>query len=190
MWHSRPRLCARRSRAARSHAGAARSTLVRIMEYTRMLGLDVGSRRTGVAVSEGAVAVPLTIIEDESRNGVIARVLALADERDARAIVVGLPVSLSGEEHAQAKRTRSFGDALARATPLPVVYEDEVLSTADVAGSAGRRTKPHARDAVHPARRSGSARVDDLAAAVILQRYIDEHAGGPPPAADSPGDAR
>jgi putative Holliday junction resolvase len=150
------------------------------MNHTRMLGLDVGSRRTGVAVSEGAVAVPLTIIEDESRNTVIARVLVLAEEQHARAIVVGLPVSLSGEEHAQAKRTRSFGDALARATPLPIVYQDEVLSTADVAGSAGRRTRSRTPEAVHPARRRGPARVDDLAAAVILQRYIDEHDGAPP----------
>ena len=156
-----------------------------------MLGLDVGSRRTGVAVSEGAVAVPLTIIEDERRAAVIARVVALAEEQDARAIVVGLPVSLSGEEHAQAKRTRSFGDALAHVIALPIVYQDEALSSADVAGSAGRRARPRMSAAVHPARRRGPARVDDLAAAVILQRYIDEHAGNAPPAAGDPaGDAR
>jgi putative Holliday junction resolvase len=137
------------------------------MNDSRMLGLDVGSRRTGVAVSEGTVAVPLTIIEDESRNTVIARVLLLAEEQHARAIVVGVPVSLSGEEHAQAKRTRSFGDALARATRLPIVYQDEVLSTADVAGSAGRRTRSRTPEAVHHGccpcwRRSSSLRSPPL----------------------------
>ena len=153
----------------------------------RVLGLDVGARRIGVAVGEGRVAVPLTIIAHESRAADIARIGELAREQGAEAIVVGLPLSMSGEEHAQAARTRAFGEALALGTGIPVVYQDERLSTAQASraqtGSVagGRRLaprpdgRPPGRDprSVHPARRRGKPRVDDLAAAVILQAYLD-----------------
>lgn len=153
----------------------------------RLLGLDVGTRRIGVAVGEGRVAVPLTIIVHESRAADIARIGELARAQAAGAIVVGLPLSMSGEEHAQAARTRAFGEALALGTGIPVVYQDERLSTAQASraqtGSVagGRRLaprpdgRPTGRDprSVHPARRRGKPRVDDLAAAVILQAYLD-----------------
>jgi putative Holliday junction resolvase len=173
------------------------------MERGRLLGVDVGARRTGVAMSQGSVAVPLEIIEEDSRNVVIARVLALAAEQAVEAIVVGLPVSLSGEEQAQAKRTRSFGDALVRAlegSAIPsvaVVYEDEALSTADVttygpeAGTAGTRRTPtrHGTRARSGGGGAGKRRVDDLAAAVILQRYLDERAAQAAADERAPGDA-
>jgi putative Holliday junction resolvase len=134
----------------------------------RMLGLDVGERRIGVAVSEGRVAVPLAVIEHRDRAAGIARVVEAAREHEATAIVVGLPLRPSGGEGEQARRTRRFGELLAARVDIPVVYEDETLSTRDAEGAvreAGRgRRKP--------------APVDDLAAAVILQRYIDQHGDG------------
>ena len=157
----------------------------------RVLGLDVGARGIGVAVGEGRVAVPLTIIAHESRAADIARIGELAREQGAEAIVVGLPLSMSGEEHAQAARTRAFGEALALGTGIPVVYQDERLSTVQAsgaqAGPGGRRVRPrpdgrpsgrdprsvHPGRAAWPARRRGKPRVDDLAAAVILQAYLD-----------------
>ena len=141
-----------------------------------MLGLDVGQRRIGVAVSEGRVAVPLTIIDHESRKADIDRIIDLAHQQEAGAIIVGLPLTMSGEELAQAKRTRAFGNALADRAPVPVIYHDERLSTAQVAGAAGRRDRARDPSSVHPARRR-KVRVDDLAAAVILQSYLDAHPG-------------
>lgn len=135
----------------------------------RLLGVDVGERRIGVAVSEGALAVPLTIIEHTKRAADVARLVEIAEREDVEAIVVGLPVSLSGEEHAQARLTRRFGDLLAGATRVPVVYHDERYSSVEAAAL---------RDALTEARGAGRRRarrhIDDRAAAVILQSYIDQ----------------
>jgi putative Holliday junction resolvase len=123
-----------------------------------MLGLDVGERRIGVAVSEGRIAVPLTIVEHTDRAADLARIVDLAGREAATAIVVGLPLAPDGGEGEQARLTRKFGEQLAARTSLPVAYQDERLSSADIsAARAGRKGKP----------------IDDLAAAAILQRYID-----------------
>jgi putative Holliday junction resolvase len=129
----------------------------------RLLGLDVGERRIGVAVSEGSIAVPLTIITHTNRAADIDRIRALAAERDVAAIVVGLPLDIDGGDTHQSRLTRRFAADLAKATPLPVLFQDERLSTQDVprAASKGRRRE----------------HVDDRAAAVILQRHIDEQGG-------------
>jgi putative Holliday junction resolvase len=128
----------------------------------RLLGVDFGERRIGVAVSEGRIAVPLTIVEHTDRQRDLDRVAALARDHGAEAIVVGLPLLMSGDEGEQARRSRRFGDALARLTGAPVHYHDERLSSfraADAGPEAPpRRPKPH---------------VDDVAATVILQSYID-----------------
>ena len=136
----------------------------------RLLGLDVGERRIGVAVSEGGIAVPLTIIEHRDRATDLARIVETARAEHASAIVVGLPLQPSGDEGEQARLTRRFGDQLAAEVDVPVVYHDESMSSVDAVAAAGRRTK-----------RSGGKRtkvhIDDLAAAVILQRYLDSQDG-------------
>jgi putative Holliday junction resolvase len=135
----------------------------------RLLGVDVGERRIGVAVSEGAIAVPLTIIEHTNRAADVSRVVELAEREHVEAIVVGLPISLSGEEHEQARLTRRFGDQLAAAASVPVLFHDERYSSVDAAAldealaeqSGRRRSRKRARH------------LDDRAAAIILQSYID-----------------
>lgn len=129
-----------------------------------MLGLDVGERRIGVAVSEGRIAVPLTIVEHRSRADDLDRVAAIAREHEAELVVVGLPLLMSGDEGEQAKRTRRFGDAVARCVAVPVVYQDERLTTVQATEAVSAA----------PPRRRGRIRVDDHAAAMILQAYIDE----------------
>lgn len=141
----------------------------------RLLAVDFGERRIGVAASEGRVAVPLLIIEHQSRGSDLDRIVAIATERGAQAVVVGLPLGMQGEEGEQAKRTRRFGEALQRRLNVPVVYQDERLSSADVAGAAGSRIEKASGVKGRSARR-GRPRIDDLAAAVILQAYIDERA--------------
>ena len=140
----------------------------------RLLGIDVGERRIGVAVSEGRIAVPLEIVVHQSRAVDIERIANIAREQDVSAVIVGLPMTMSGEERGQAKRTRAFGDQLAQAVHVPVVYHDERLSTAQVSHvAARRRDRPRNPSNTHPARRRGKPRVDDLAAAVILQSYLE-----------------
>lgn len=135
------------------------------MTARRLLGLDVGARRIGVAVSEGGIAVPLAIVEHVARAMDLARIAEIASREGVAAVIVGLPVSLDGGEHEQARLTRRFGEQLAKEIAIPVIYEDELLSTAD----AERALRPSA------SRRRRVAPADDHAAAVILQRYLDAH---------------
>ena len=126
-----------------------------------LLGVDYGERRIGVAVSEGRLAVPLTIIGHTRRDADLESVAKIARDQSAGTVVVGLPLLMSGDEGEQARRTRRFGDALARRIDVPVVYHDERLSSfrADAdAPAAGQRKSRHR---------------DDAAAAVILQSFID-----------------
>jgi putative Holliday junction resolvase len=138
----------------------------------RLLGVDVGERRIGVAVSEGAIAVPLDIIQHTNRAADIARLVEIARREEVEAIVVGLPVSLSGEEHAQARLTRRFGEQLAEASTVPVVYHDERYSSVNAA-AASDALPPEKSVRRHPALRHRKQPLDDRAAAVILQSYID-----------------
>ncbi len=129
-----------------------------------MLGLDVGERRIGVAVSDGTLAVPLTIVEHRSRADDIDRVVDIIREQEAALVIVGLPLLESGEEGEQARRTRRFGDAVARRIDAPLVYHDERYSTVRAAEAVGAPAS----------RKRGRVRIDDHAAAMILQSYIDD----------------
>ena len=140
-----------------------------------MLGVDYGAQRIGLAVSEGRIAVPLTIVEHQNRERDLERVAEIAREREAQSVVVGLPMLESGDEGEQARRTRRFGDALARRLDVPVVYQDERFSSVRAeaaisdAGANGRTSS-----------RGGKRHVDDAAAAVILQAYIDAQSSSAP----------
>jgi len=139
----------------------------------RLLGIDYGERRIGLAVSDGIVAVPLSIVEHEGRAADLDRVVDVVREQRVEALVVGLPLLPSGEEGEQARRCRRFGEALARRIDVPVRYQDETLTSAAAQESlrelAGARRSPRGR----------RQRVDDLAAANILQAHIDEHRDPP-----------
>ncbi len=133
----------------------------------RALGLDLGSRRIGVAVSDaaGAVATPYEVVErvgDRTREH--ARLLALAEETGAVVIVVGLPLSLDGSLGPAARGVLEEVDELAARTPLPVRTYDERLTTVS-AERALRAGGVKGRD-----RRKV---VDQVAAAVLLQAWLD-----------------
>jgi putative Holliday junction resolvase len=134
---------------------------------SRMLGVDFGAQRIGIAVSEGSIAVPLTIVEHENRERDLDRVAVLARDQSVAAVVVGLPMLESGDEGEQALRTRRFGDALARRLDVPVLYHDERYSS--LRAEQARADAPARRNS-KPGRKP---RVDDAAAAMILQAYLD-----------------
>ncbi|MSQ15080.1 MAG: Holliday junction resolvase RuvX [Dehalococcoidia bacterium] len=148
------------------------------------LGLDVGERRIGVAVSDPdeLIATPVTVIEGKSVFDAIASIIAVADEYGAQRLVVGLPISLSGEMGAQAESVLAFIAEIRKKTELPVATWDERLSTvaaerllssAELEG--GRRSKSprptSKRSRQDAADRKG--RRDAMAAAFILQGYLD-----------------
>jgi putative pre-16S rRNA nuclease len=97
----------------------------------KVLALDYGSARTGVAVSDptGTIARPLEVVERASTESGLARVLELARTEEAERIVVGLPVTLRGEHGAQARETEAFVEALRSASELPVESFDERFTT-------------------------------------------------------------
>jgi len=97
----------------------------------KVLALDYGSARTGVAVSDptGTVARPLGVVERAASDTGIARLVELAREEEVERIVVGLPITLRGEHGAQAEETERFVELLRAAVDLPVESFDERFTT-------------------------------------------------------------
>lgn len=135
----------------------------------RALGLDVGERRIGVAVSDPTqrFARPLTTVTRRSRREDFETIAALVEEHKAGLVVVGCPLSLDGSEGPQARRVGRYAQALAAHLSVPVVLCDERYSTVAaveiiraLGGAPGRKRK-------------NRAGVDAVAATIILQSYLD-----------------
>jgi putative holliday junction resolvase len=142
----------------------------------KLLALDVGLARIGVAVCDGLQLTvrPLTVVHRRSRNEDFALLALLAREQEAQAIICGLPLNMDGSEGSQAQTTRKWAMRLAQALrsllgqPLPVIFWDERLTT--FAAQELMATKETA----------GGEKLgeDAVAAAVLLRSYLDAHAGG------------
>lgn len=132
----------------------------------RVLALDLGEKRTGVAMSDpsGLLASPLTTIQNRSGSEDFDAVEALIAEHHVRKIVVGVPLSLSGHAGAQARRAEEYAHTLSQRTGVPVTTVDERYSTAE---AERKLREAGARPSTQ------RARVDAAAAAVILQSYLD-----------------
>ncbi len=130
----------------------------------RVLALDHGSARCGVAVSDptGTLATPLAAVERPDTKRGLSAVARLAEEREAERVVVGLPLTLSGEEGEQAARARAFAEQLRRRLSIPVELYDERLTT-KLAERLG-----------------GSADADSRAAAHLLESYLTRLPAGTP----------
>jgi putative Holliday junction resolvase len=122
----------------------------------KILALDYGRARTGVAVSDptGTIARPLCVVEAASGDG-LARIAAVIDEHDVERVVVGLPLTLRGERGAQARETEVFVEALRGRLDVPVETEDERFTTTLARQSGGRAPE------------------DALAAAHLLQGWLE-----------------
>ena len=116
----------------------------------RVLALDPGEARCGCAVSDptGTLATPLSAIERPSTRRGLARVAALAEELGAERVVVGLPLTLAGDEGAQAARAREFAERLGALVAVPVELHDERLTTR-MAEASGGRADADSRAAAH-----------------------------------------
>ena len=132
----------------------------------RLMALDVGSRRTGVAVSDelGLFAHPRPALKGGQR-AVLEAIPPLVAGDEIAEVVVGLPLTLAGEDSAQTARTRAFVERLRERLDIPVTTWDERLSSVE----AARYVPPDQR-------RDGS--LDSAAAAVLLQAVLDSRGGG------------
>jgi putative Holliday junction resolvase len=136
---------------------------------TRAIGLDIGTRRIGVALSAGALATPYEVVArsgDRARDH--RRLVGLADEAEAEVVVVGLPLSLDGSVGPSARLVLDELDEMRPRLGRPVVTWDERLSTVE----AERRLRSAGMKG-----RDRRQVVDQLAATVILQSWLD--AGAP-----------
>jgi len=131
-----------------------------------LMGLDLGTKTIGIAVSDlsRTIASPLALIERKKFAADADALLKLAAEKEVAAFVIGLPLNMDGSEGPRAQATRAFAKNLAARTNLPIVFWDERLSTAAVT-----RTLIDA-DA---SRKRRGALVDKMAAAYILQGLLD-----------------
>jgi putative Holliday junction resolvase len=116
----------------------------------RVLALDFGAARTGVAVSDltGTVARPLTVVERAASPGGLERLAELVRKENPDRVVVGMPLTLRGEHGAQAQETERFVDALRGAIEVPVETFDERFTTI-LAGRSGAAGGDDARAAAH-----------------------------------------
>jgi putative Holliday junction resolvase len=131
-----------------------------------LIGLDLGTKTIGVAVSDPdrRLATGVETIQRKAFKADAARLLALASERSATGFVLGLPINMDGSEGPRAQSTRAFARNLSRLTELPIALWDERLSTAAVE-----------RDliAADVSRAKRAAVIDQHAAAFILQGALD-----------------
>ncbi|MBX3178608.1 MAG: Holliday junction resolvase RuvX [Candidatus Hydrogenedentes bacterium] len=132
----------------------------------RILALDIGDARTGVAVTDPSqtIVTPHEVVRAPSREKALAAIAATVELLRPVLVVAGLPLLENGDEGPQARKVRVFADLLAARIPVPVVFEDERYST-------------HAADDIYRASgRKGRKRkdvIDKIAAAQILQSYLD-----------------
>ena len=134
----------------------------------KLLALDVGEKRIGLAsgVAELGTALPAGFLRRTRLAADVRAVLDAARQRQADAIVVGIPYLPGGEESLQTKQVRGFIRALRRETPLPVHTVDEAFTSMEAEGLL--------RDAgLEPSRNRGA--VDEAAAVLILRRFWESH---------------
>ncbi len=138
---------------------------------SRILAVDFGDARTGLAATDwtGSIVVPLPRIDSRDQDEVVRHVLALCAERDAEALVVGMPLTLDGSAGERAQKTDAFVVKLRAATTLPVATVDE----------------SHTTDEAHDRLKMGGMKAkkrrefaDSVAALVILERYRHQLARG------------
>ena len=143
----------------------------------KLIGLDIGDRRIGVAFGDSdlRLATPLGVIPRGSFDQDVLAVRRFVHDYDAAALVVGLPRNMDGSMGPQSQATQAYAEQIARALDVRLVLWDERLTTVE----ATRKTEETGRaSSARPARRGKKSRrtLDAVAAAIILQDYLDVQA--------------
>ena len=134
----------------------------------RLLGLDIGERRIGVALSDplGITAQRLTIIERQGVAQDLSAIAELVTTHQVEAVIVGLPLTMRGETGEQAKLVQALAEQLAARISCPIRFIDERLTTAQ---------SERALLETDTSRKRRKGLIDQLAAQLILQSYLDGH---------------
>lgn len=132
--------------------------MVATMEMMKYLGIDYGDIRIGIAVSdeERKIAFPLLQISNDGFGMIAREIKKIIKKEKIAKIVIGLPISLRGQETAQTIKTKNFAKKLKKTVSVPVEFENEMLTT-KIAGE-----------------NSSKKSIDSSAAAIILQSYLDK----------------
>ena len=163
-----------------------------MIDITRSLGLDVGDVRVGIALGDplGILASPLNIVTRRGDETDYEAILEIVGKYSVEIIVVGLPISMDGTEGVQAVKTRTFADELGSRTSVPIVFQDERLTTVEARrmvqearrtaraerydAARGRPPRARAREPVRPR----SERLWTRSCASALQAMVDAAIGG------------
>jgi putative Holliday junction resolvase len=135
-----------------------------------VLGIDLGSKRIGLAISDEheRIALPAGVLESRGRAADLGALRRLAAERGVSRVVVGLPLHMSGRAGPEAEAARTFARELAETLALPVETLDERWSTVEA-----QRTL---RETGQSRRKRGSGEADTLAATLLLSTYLERRA--------------
>jgi len=157
----------------------------------RSLGLDVGDKRTGVAISDplGILALPLTVINHEGEDATINHIIKLVEQHEIERIVIGLPRCLNGSLGGQAKKVTAFAERLRSVVAnearqshfarVDIQMWDERLSTRAAerlmmdAGGGRNKLRSRAKKGAQTRCLAAKAAVDAVAAAFVLQGFLD-----------------
>ena len=133
----------------------------------RILGLDYGDRRIGLALSDPSkmIASPFKFIINTGDDEVLDSLKILIAEEDIEAIVVGLPIGMKGQETKQTTKVREFAELLSSLT-IPISFEDERLSSVSA-------EKSMIQQKIKTGHNKGM--IDQRAAAILLQQYLDRY---------------
>lgn len=139
-----------------------------IQNGRRVIGIDYGSKRVGVAISDPLRKISQGVTTLENDRNIIERLCKIIDERDVGRVVVGMPYSPDGGKGAKAMEVEGFIQRLRLATSADIDTWDESYSSVNaqemfIAGGMKRK------------RRQQKARVDEMAARLLLQEYLDNH---------------
>ena len=128
---------------------------------TVLLGFDFGQKRTGVAIAQDGTTSPLMTLDSSNME---PDILELVAKYHPSKLVVGIPRSLDGEDTAQTKLARTYGEKLSSLTGLPIAYQDEALSSERALERLGTKSTIADRKKV----------LDQIAAQIILEDYLNE----------------
>lgn len=132
-------------------------------EEKKILGVDFGERRVGLAVTAGDLAEPLLIIEVDNQMVAVEKIKEICQREKIQEIVLGLPFDAEGQVGPAAKKAKNFGQKLVAATGLKVVFRDETLTSEEALAKMVEAGRPQKK----------RRHLDDVVAALILQEYLD-----------------
>ena len=142
----------------------------------RIISLDIGDRRIGVAMSDtlGILATPLTIFDRKNDEQDVSSITDLVIKHDAGLILAGLPRTLSGSIGSQAEKVQSFVEKLKQQAKVPIEFRDERFTTLDAQRLMREAGTKNQKSKIKNKKQKKKTHDDAAAAAVLLQGYLEE----------------